>query len=120
MSEPTMALAMPPPGSPTGFGISREERQVERRDALRDDVEEHERQRHEREQHRQAAEHDDDVREHRGGSDRASCGRLGRAAGADARPLCAAPIDQMNSREITLMMSVMMKSTRPISTSACR
>ena len=59
---PTMALAMPPPGSPTGFGMLREEVEVERLNALADDEEQDERQRHERDEHGERAEPDEQRR----------------------------------------------------------
>ena len=115
ISVPTMALAMPPPGSPTGCGIVREEIEVERLDALADDEEQDERQRHEREQHRQRA-----------GADEQRGQDLARRRGADAAS-CARAFDgtcraivQISPRDNPLTISVMMKRTRPISTSADR
>ena len=62
---PTMALAMPPPASPTGRGLLREEIEIERLDALADDEEEHESERHQRQERRtRRARADEERRQH--------------------------------------------------------
>ena len=121
ISVPTMAFAMPPPGFADRLRHVREEVEVERLDALADDEEQDERQRHQREQHRQRAEADEQRRQQ-------PCGgvvRLMRAASAgagvgDARLSALRAMLQISRRDSELTISVMMNSTRPISTSACR
>ena len=96
------------------------ERQVERRDPLGHHVEQHQRERNQRDDDAEPAEHDDEVGH---GAPPVIPGHAALRAGAGAsarRGRFCRPIDQMNIREMTLMISVMTKSTMPISTSACR
>ena len=55
ISVPTMALAMPPPASPTGRGIWVKNAKLSGLDALADDEEQHEGERHQRQRARTAA-----------------------------------------------------------------
>ena len=114
-----MALAMPPPGSPTGLGMSTRNAQFSDVMPLRQDVEQDQRQRHEREEHRQAAQAHDHVREQ-------PAIVVAHQAAFSARrggPTRGLPLPSHRPDEQprnTLMIRVITNRTRPISISACR
>ena len=99
-----------------------EETPAQRRDALRQHVEQHEGQRDEGDQHRQDAQPDDDVRKQPTPAipHHVALSAAGITAVLTGRACRCRAIDQMNNREMALMMSVITKSTRPISTRAFR
>ena len=125
ISVPTMALAMPPPVSPTGFGIFVKKSRLSDEMPWLTTKNKHERERHERDQHRQAR------RSRRTATTaslrrRSAVGVMRPPRQSAARRLTTGAVDasramlQISSRDSELTISVMTKSTRPISTSAFR
>ncbi len=122
ISVPTIALAMPPPGSPTGFGMCRKKSRFSDWTPSLQHEEQDEGQRHQRDQHGERAEADENGRQQlaAGGPAHAAVASAGAAAAAARERLPLRAMLQINSRERPLTTKVMMNSTRPISTSASR
>ena len=98
----------------------KEEIDVERANALRDDEEQDEPERHQRHDHRAGAEGDEGRREHLAPRCAAHVASAVSVGSGVCRTTALRVIDQISKRDRELTMSVMMNSTRPISTSAAR